>query len=92
MAKIRWRHSDYIKLGRAVSDFNKKLSLVSDDGEKSYLPQSLSYNQIKDNITTRKELNQLVKSLKEFKKEGAEDVYVTEGRLYDFTMGERAVI
>lgn len=77
-SKIRWQRGDYITLGKAVSQFNKKINELQKDGSKDYLPDTLEYNEIKENITTRKELNRVINSLRRFKKEGAEDLYTLE--------------
>ncbi len=62
--KIRWSRSDYIKLGKAVSSFNKTVGNLSNSG--IVLPDLLNYNDLKSGITTRKELNRLIGSLKRF--------------------------
>ena len=62
--KIRWSRSDYIKLGKAVSSFNKAVRNLSNSG--IVLPDLLNYNDLKSGITTRKELNRLIGSLKRF--------------------------
>lgn len=76
--KIRWQRGDAIKLGKAVADFNRKINRLQSEESKLYLPETLNYKQIKENITTRKELNRQVTSLKRFMKEGAEDIYTTK--------------
>jgi len=62
--KIRWSRSDYIKLGKAVSSFNKTIGNLSNSG--IVLPDLLNYSDLKSGITTRKELNRLIGSLKRF--------------------------
>ena len=62
--KIRWSRSDYIKLGKAVASFNKTVGNLSNSG--IVLPDLLNYNDLKSGITTRKELNRLIGSLKRF--------------------------
>ena len=78
MAQIRWKKGDYISLGKAVSQFNKKVRELQKEEKKLYFPNEINYQQAKQNILTRKELNNLINSLKRFQKEGAEDLYVTE--------------
>lgn len=73
---IRWKKGDYIKLGQAVSRFNKRIKELEVD-ELSYLPDMKDYKEIKENILSRKELNRVIKSLREFSKEGSEDIYTT---------------
>ena len=77
-SKIRWKHGDYIRLGKAVSDFNKKINELQAEENKLYLPDTINYTEAKENITTRSELNRLINSLRRFKREGAEDLYTTE--------------
>lgn len=60
---IRWKKGDYIKLGQAVSRFNKIINELEVD-EKDYLPDLRDYGDIKERITSRKELNRVIKSLR----------------------------
>ena len=60
---IRWKKGDYIKLGQAVSRFNKIINELDVD-ERSYLPDLKEYKDIKERITSRKELNRIIKSLR----------------------------
>ena len=60
---IRWRRGDYIKLGQAVSRFNKIIKELDDD-ERDYLPELKDYKDLKEHITSRKELNRIIKALK----------------------------
>ena len=75
---IRWKRGDYISLGRAVSQFNKKINELNREEKKLYLPDTLTYQEVKQNITTRKELNRLINSLRRFQKEGVEEKYITD--------------
>ena len=68
---IRWKRGDYVKLSKAVASFNRKVNKLTTP-ETKYLPQLKNYNEIKNNIMTRKELNRVVNSLKKFKLEGME--------------------
>lgn len=77
-SKIRWKQGDYIKLGRAVADFNKKVNKLQAEENKLYLPSLIEYKEAKENITTRGELNRLVNSLRRFNREGAEELYITQ--------------
>lgn len=76
--KIKWQQKDYLSLGKAVSNFNKKINKLQTEEKKLYLPELKNYKDIKQNIQTRQELNRVIKSLKRFSKEGAEDLYVTK--------------
>lgn len=80
MNQIRWTKSDSIRLGKAIASFNKKIrsSLESDE----ILPELREFNQVKENILTRRELNNVLNSLKRFKEEGATNVIQLEGGEY----------
>lgn len=77
-SKISWKQGDFIKLGQAVARFNKKVNELNREEKKLYLPETINYKEAKENITTRKELNRLINSLRRFQKEGAEDLYTTQ--------------
>ena len=57
---IRWKRSDYAKLSQAVSRFNKLVEKIDEE----YLPEIKNYKEIKERITSRKELNRVINSLK----------------------------
>lgn len=77
-SRINWRQGDFVRLGRAVSEFNKKINALQREENKLYLPETIAYKEAKENITTRKELNRLINSLRRFQREGAEDLYKTQ--------------
>lgn len=60
---IRWKKGDYIKLGQAVARFNKIINELEVD-EKDYLPDLQNYKEIKNHISSRKELNRIIKALR----------------------------
>ena len=70
---IRWKRGDYVKLSKAVASFNRKVNQLEVD-ERKYLPDLKDYKELKDTIKSRKELNRIVKSLRNFNIEGAEAV------------------
>lgn len=76
--EIRWKKGDYISLGKAVSNFNKKINELQKEENKTYLPDLVDYKEIKDEINTRRELNRYINSLKRFMRTGAEQLYETE--------------
>lgn len=76
--RINWKRGDYVKLGRAVSDFNKKINSLRNEENKLYLPDNINYKDIKQDITTRQELNRMINSLRRFQKDDASDLYVTD--------------
>ena len=77
-SQIKWKKGDLISLGRAVSQFNRKINQLQAEENKLYLPDTINYQEAKENITTRRELNRLINSLRRFQKEGAEDLYTTQ--------------
>lgn len=76
--KIKWQQKDYVTLGKAVANFNKKINELNKEEKKLYLPDTINYKEVKENIVTRNELNRIIKSLKRFSKEGSEDIYTTK--------------
>lgn len=68
---IRWKRGDYVKLSKAVASFNRKINAL-DVNEAKYLPDLKDYKELKETIMSRKELNRIVKSLRNFNVEGAE--------------------
>lgn len=77
-AKINWKQGDFVRLGRAVAQFNRKINELQAEENKLYLPETINYKEAKENITTRRELNRLINSLRRFQREGAEDLYTTQ--------------
>lgn len=77
--QIRWSRGDYISLGKAVSDFNKKIRELEQEERKLYLPIQVNYDELKNTIQTRSALKQKIKSLRRFLESGSEELYVTEG-------------
>lgn len=75
---IRWKRGDYIKLSRAVNKFNKQVNELQAKGI-DYAPEVKSYQSIKENIYTRKELNRIVNSLKKFSIETSKKVELPSG-------------
>lgn len=76
--QINWKQGDFVRLGRAVAQFNKKVNELNREEKKLFLPETINYKEAKENITTRKELNRLINSLRRFQREGAEDLYTTQ--------------
>lgn len=75
---IRWSRSDYARLRGAVNQFNRKINELKTEENKLYLPDTINYQEAKENITTRSELDRTINSLKRFQRKGAESLYVTE--------------
>ena len=77
---IRWNKKDYNKLRYAVNQFNKKVNALEKLVDDSYLPQEKTYKELKKHITSRKELNRVIKSLRDFNNENAIKVETTGGQ------------
>ena len=76
---IRWKRSDYVRLSKAVNKFNKQVNELTSKGI-NYAPEVKSYQSIKENIYTRKELNRLINSMKKFTIETSKKVELESGR------------
>lgn len=61
--KIKWRRGDYIRLGRAISEFNKKIDKLEKEEKSLYLPSKYNYKKEKENIQTRKGYNEFIRKL-----------------------------
>lgn len=72
---IRWKRGDYIKLSHAVRQFNKLVNELEVD-ETDYLPDLKDYQEIKAHITSRKELNRVINSLKRANEENLLSTHV----------------
>lgn len=75
ISKIRWKKGDFITLGKAAKNFNKKIDRIITEENKLYIPEKVKYTELKQIIKTRAEFNNLVKSLKRFQRENAEDLF-----------------
>ncbi len=64
---IKWKRGDYVKLSKAVSRYNTLINTSAVNSET--LPEIQKYSELKSSITTRKELNRVVNSLKRANKE-----------------------
>lgn len=73
--RISWKNVDNLSLGKAVANFNRKIKRIETEENKGYLPETLNFKDVKENITTRRELNRVIQNLRNFNKEGAEELY-----------------
>lgn len=71
---IRWTKSDYIKLGKAVSSFNKNVR-KAEQIDYTVAPEIVEYTELKTKINTRAELKKAINSLKRY---DAENLYKNE--------------
>lgn len=87
-SQIRWKKGDYIRLGQAVSRFNKIKNEVAklDEDVVKFLPDNQDYQTLKTQIKTRNELNRVINSLRSFNKENAE-ILELQGRPENYNMG-----
>lgn len=78
---IKWRSQDYLKLGKAVKNFNRQI-IKADQANKmsvDFLPDLKSYREVKNAITTRREFNRVIKSLSRINKADALDLIYLKG-------------
>lgn len=61
---IRWSKSDYVRLGKAVADFNRQISANTTAENKLYLPKEIDYKALRDDIKTRQGLEAYIQQLK----------------------------
>lgn len=76
---LRWKKGDYIKLGKAVANFNRQVSRNTNTQNKQYLPQPIDYKQLKQNIQTRQGLNAYIQGLKRIDMPGGFTLEKLEG-------------
>ena len=75
---IKWTRSDYAKLSSAVRQFNKEKSkLEKIEKDTSYLPDTKMYQELKERIVSRRELNRVINSLKRFSLEKNQEMITT---------------
>lgn len=81
---IRWKQKDYLTLGRAVANFNKKIRELQAEENAlfSNLPPEINYSDIKKEILTRNKLNDILRSLRGFTRETAKSVYSPQAETY----------
>lgn len=58
---IRWKREDSERLSKAVNKFNREVKALKN--ENITLPDKASYNDLRDHITSRKELEEVINSL-----------------------------
>lgn len=96
---IRWKKGDYIKLGRAVSEFNKEIKKHEALEDKLSLPEQIDYKELRDRIQTREGLNAYIDSLKRIKLPGSFNIVnlengeqITEYQKREMDLGREAAI
>lgn len=77
---IKWNATDEQRLKIAVREFNDKIKqLAKNPNKKNYLPDSVSYKELREGIKSRSELNRKLNSLGRFMKKGASKIEVVNG-------------
>lgn len=74
---IRYSKGDKISLGIAISKFNKKIDQLSSSNY-DHLPEKISFNNMVDEINTRREFNKNINRIKSFLKEDAMNISDSE--------------
>lgn len=64
---IRWNIKNQTNLKTAINKFNKKIKQLETLENKQYLPSKLNFEEAKESITTKNELDRFIKSLGKFK-------------------------
>lgn len=74
--KIRWKQSDNDDLRKAVKNFNAKITRLEKKypDQKNALPERMSVKQIKELVTSRKDLQRELRALRRFTTPGAEQL------------------
>ena len=73
--QITWTNKQVTELKKAVRNFNNKVRrLRRTEGELNYLPETVNYNELKEDIKTAAELRRRVNMLKRFSRRGAEKI------------------
>lgn len=83
--KIKWKQTDYMQLGKAIKQFNRTVLSLETDENQAFLPEMQNYQEMKENIKTRKELNRYIKSLRRFNNESSQ-------RIVELDSGEKITI
>lgn len=73
-SQIRWKRGDYIKLGRAVSEFNKTVKKLEQEQGNLGLPELIDYKKLKSEIATRSELNRQLNLLRKIKEPSLQEL------------------
>lgn len=64
---IRWKRGDYIRLGKAVAQFNREIAKNDQITKEVIAPEELNYKDLRDSIQTREGLMYYLKSLQRIK-------------------------
>lgn len=80
---IKWSDKDERELKRTIKNFNAKVKRLAEREPNfvDYRPKKLSYKELKEDITTRQDLNRKLKEIQRFSRRGAEDLRTTEQKI-----------
>lgn len=70
---IKWNKTDYLQLGKAVSNFNKKIKEL-EKIENLIVPDLVDYKELKESIKTRHELKRELNRLRRINKKGVLEI------------------
>ena len=70
---------DYIRLGKAVADFNRKVNKFTTMENQMFMPDLINYKDVKDLHVTKQELDKYIKDLRSFNESNKEEVIYTSG-------------
>lgn len=73
------QRGDYIKLGKAVANFNRTIRELEKVRNKTYLPDEIDYKDVRDLHVTKPELERYIKELRSFNEENATEVIYESG-------------
>lgn len=70
---------DYIRLGKAVAQFNRTRNELINMQNRQYMPDEIDYKEVRDLHVTKTELDKYIKNLKNFSEENMEEVIYLSG-------------
>lgn len=73
-----WRKGDFLRLEKAVSEFNAKIVKLQKEEQKTYLPEIIDAKEMRTRITSKNELTRYVRELRKFSEKGQEELFVAE--------------
>lgn len=89
---IRWTRSDYVTLGKAVANYNRKVNELEKLDKSVQAPPKIDYNTYKNEILTRAELKRRINSLKRINAPNALSMVLDEkGLITEYEKKERQI-
>lgn len=77
-SNIRWRQKDYATLRQEIKNFNARINYYikhMDESFRSFLPEKVTFKEIKSNIKSRADFNRYIKNLKSLNKNTVKPIY-----------------